>query len=67
MFMHASGFGRALPSAGQNPASAYRAPRNFWSTVSHFLLLTVDSPLRRLERVFRCTRARNLHQDAHVS
>ena len=22
--------------------------------------------LRRLERVFRCTRARNLHQDAHV-
>ena len=23
--------------------------------------------LRRLERVFRCTRARNLHQDAHVS
>ena len=23
--------------------------------------------LRRLERVFRCTLARNLHQDAHVS
>ena len=23
--------------------------------------------LRRLERVFRCTRTRNLHQDAHVN
>ena len=31
------------------------------------LLKPYGDTLRRLERVFRCTRARNLHHDAHVS
>ena len=33
----------------------------------HALLKPYGDTLRRLERVFRCTRARNLHQDARFS
>ena len=48
------------------PHSPFPIPHSSFPN-SHSSIPIPHSPLRRLERVFRCSRARNLHQDARVS